>query len=382
MFSTVTALSAGWSDQPVMSLHQGSLAVRGAGDGAHRRLGHLLGAQDQARAQPRVAQPRPAELVAGPGLGVEPSARRQRRHARCGRLEEVAPSRRQRVHIHGLTRFRRRVRAVLTPAPAGLTHPNPVGRAHARPGVCGLVDERLQQPGAIAVETLEVVATARAARPKTCEARLRQQMPGRTSNRHSPSTRCRWARRRVSSQPIHVASPQTPRACCEPDPAQPAMPGAYQITQLVADKGPGAARVLMHHQRVPDPALLVGLHPHQRQVPNLADRVRHVSRRRHRVREHTRAPHTAARGPTPRQRDVACRLEVGQRRAAARALPPAASIAEIERFTDTIGDLPEAANALRYRAVQHIAQSGEVAPQAVPNLILNLHARHRSEVAS
>ena len=29
-----------------------------------------------------------------------------------------------------------------------------------------------------------------------------------------------------------------------------------------------------------------------------------------------------------------------------------------------------------------IAQSGEVAPQAVPNLILNLHARHRSEVAS
>ncbi len=79
---------------------------------------------------------------------------------------------------------------------------------------------------------------------------------------------------------------------------------------------------------------------------------------------------------------MACRLEVGQRRAAARALPPAASIAEIERFTDTIGDLPEAANALRYRAVQHIAQSGEVAPQAVPNLILNLHARHRSEVAS
>ena len=373
----------GLVDQPVMSLHQGSLAVRGAGDGAHRRLGHLLGAQDQARAQPRVAQPRPAELVAGPGLGVEPSARRQRRHARCGRLEEVAPSRRQRVHIHGLTRFRRRVRAVLTPAPAGLTHPNPVGRAHARPGVCGLVDERLQQPGAIAVETLEVVAD----RPCGPAQDVRGQVAAADAGAHQQPAQSQHpvqvgAPTRVVPADPGVASPQTPRACCEPDPAQPAMPGAYQITQLVADKGPGAARVLMHHQRVPDPALLVGLHPHQRQVPNLADRVRHVSRRRHRVREHTRAPHTAARGPTPRQRDVACRLEVGQRRAAARALPPAASIAEIERFTDTIGDLPEASNALRYRAVQHIAQSGEVAPQAVPNLILNLHARHRSEVAS
>ncbi len=79
---------------------------------------------------------------------------------------------------------------------------------------------------------------------------------------------------------------------------------------------------------------------------------------------------------------MACRFEVGQRRAAARALPPAAAIAKIERFTDPIGNLPEAVNALRYRPLQHLAQSREVAPQAAPNLILNLHAGHRSEVAS
>ena len=79
---------------------------------------------------------------------------------------------------------------------------------------------------------------------------------------------------------------------------------------------------------------------------------------------------------------MARRLEVGQRRRAARTLPPAAAIAEIERFTDAIRDLPEALNALRYGLVQHLAQPGEVAPQAAPDLILNLHAGHRSEVAS
>ena len=52
---------------------------------------------------------------------------------------------------------------------------------------------------------------------------------------------------------------------------------------------------------------------------------------------------------------MACRFEVGQRRAAARALQPAAPVAEIERFTDAVGDLPEAVNALRYRPIQHLA---------------------------
>ena len=51
-------------------------------DGAHRRLGHLLRAQDQGkRAQPRVAQPSPRR-TRGPAqdCGVEPVADRQRRH--------------------------------------------------------------------------------------------------------------------------------------------------------------------------------------------------------------------------------------------------------------------------------------------------------------
>ena len=134
----------GLVDQPVMSLDQGARSIGGAGDGALRALCHMLRALDQARAQARVAQRRPAELVVRPGLGVEPIARRQRRNARCGHGEAGAPRRLQGVHIHCLARFRRRVRAVLAPAPAGLTHPEPSGRAHARPGVCGLVDKRLQ----------------------------------------------------------------------------------------------------------------------------------------------------------------------------------------------------------------------------------------------
>ena len=50
---------------------------------------------------------------------------------------------------------------------------------------------------------------------------------------------------------------------------------------------------------VPDSALLVGLHPHQRQVPDLADRPGYVNRWRHRVRKHTR-PRTPPRAGRPR----------------------------------------------------------------------------------
>jgi len=79
---------------------------------------------------------------------------------------------------------------------------------------------------------------------------------------------------------------------------------------------------------------------------------------------------------------VAGRLQVGQRRAATRALQPAAPITEIERFTAVVGDLPETVNALRDRPVHHVAPSGEVAPQAAPDLILHPHAGYGSEVAS
>ena len=52
-------------------------------------------------------------------------------------------------------------------------------------------------------------------------------MPGRTSSRHSPSTRCRWVRRPISSHPIqasrdrkcraHAANPTPPsQPCAEP----------------------------------------------------------------------------------------------------------------------------------------------------------------------
>ena len=326
----------GLVDQPVMALDQGARAVGRAGDGPHRRLCHLLRAADQARAQACVAQRRPAELVARPGLGIEPLASRQRRHARCGRREACAPRRLQRIHIHCLARFGRRVRAVPAPAPAGLTHPHPVGRAHARPGVFGLVDERLQQPRAIAVQTLAVVAD-RACGPAQ---QVRGQIAAADAGAHQQPAQ--------SQHPVQVgapacivpadpgvAGPQAPRRRREPDAAQPALRRAHQIPQLRAHKRTGAARVLVRHQRVPDPALRVGLHKHQRQVPQRADRVRHVHGRRHRVREHPRrAARTAARAPGSRQRHVAGRLQVGQRRAAARALPPAASIAEIERFTN------------------------------------------------
>ena len=295
MLSTVTDAVGGLVDQPVVSLDQGACSVGGAGDGAHRRLCHMLRAPDQACAQARVAQRRPAELVVRPGPGVESVARRQRRDARCGHREACAPHRFQRVHIHRLARFGGRVRAVPAPAPACLTHPNPVRRAHARPRVFGLVHERLQQPGAIAVEALTVVAD----RPCGPAQHVGGQVAARDAGAHQQPAQ--------SQHPVQVSAPalvvpsdpgvagaQAPRTCREPDAAQPAMRRAHQIPQLRTDERTGAPRVLVRHQRVPDPALLVGLHPHQRQVPQRADRVGHVHCRRHRVREHTRAVHTTS----------------------------------------------------------------------------------------
>ena len=275
----------GLVDQPVVALAQGARALGGAGDGAHRRLCHMLRALHQASAQPRVAQPRLTELVTRPGLGVEPVANRQRRHSGCGHREACAPRRLQGVHIHRLARFRRRVRAVPATAPAGLTHPNPVRRAHARPRLFGLVDERFQQPGAIAVRTLAVVAD----RPGGPAQHVGGQVAARNAGAHQQPAQSQHpvqvgATARIVPPDPGVAGPQPPRTRREPDPAQPTMRRTHQIPQLRADKRPGAARVLVRHQRVPDPALLAGLHQHQGQTPNLVDRARHVHCRRHRMR--------------------------------------------------------------------------------------------------
>ena len=332
----------------------------GAGDGAHRRLCHLLRALYQPRAQTRVAQTRPAELVVRPDRGVETVANRQRRHDRCRHREAGAPRRLQGIHIHRLARFRRRVPAVLATATAGLTHPNPVGRAHARPRLFGLVDERLQQPGAIAIQTLAVVADC----PDDPAQHVRGQVATHNAGAHQQPAQSQHpvqvrAPARVVPPDPGVAGPQPPRTRREPDAAQPTMRRTHQIPQLRADERTGAARVLVRHQRVPDLALRVGLNQRQGQTHNLADRARHVHRRRHRVRKHPRPAPNAASRLTRRQRDVAGRLQVGQRPAAARALPPAPPVAEIERFTDAIGDLTEAADTLRNRLVQHVAQAGE-----------------------
>ena len=366
----------GLVDQPVVALDQGAGAVGGAGDGAHRRLCHTLRALHQPRAQPRVAQPRPAEFVARPGLGVEPVANRQRRHARYGRREAGAPRRLQGVHIHCLVRFRRRVRAVPAPAAAGLTHPNPVRRAP-------------RSPPRVRPRRRTFPAARGGSRGDARSRRRPRVRPGPARARPSCGTGCRGVPA-AGTDPAPGADgragpyrPTRPRCrgpagrrahAANPTPAQPAMRRTHQIPHLRTDKRTGSTRVLVRHQRVPDPTLRVGLHQRQRQMPDRADCGRHVYGRRHRVREHTCAAHTAARAPTSWQRDVAGRLQVGQCRAATRPLPPAAPIAEIERFTHAVGHLPKAANALRDRPVQHRAQSAEVAPKAAPDLILYLHA--------
>ena len=164
--------------------------------------------------------------------------------------------------------------------------PSPaVRRAHARPRLFGLVDERFQQPGAIAVQTLAVVAD----RPGGPAQHVGGQVAARNAGAHQQPAQSQHpvqvgATARIVPPDPGVAGPQPPRTRREPDPAQPTMRRTHQIPQLRADKRPGAARVLVRHQRVPDPALLAGLHQHQGQTPNLVDRARHVHCRRHRMR--------------------------------------------------------------------------------------------------
>ena len=304
-------------------------------------------ALDQARAQTCIAQRGAGELVRRPGVGVEPLAGRQRRQTRGGQCEALAPCRLQRIQIHGLARVGGAMGAVVAPAPTALTDPDPVRRAQARPRVLGLVDEALQQPGPIAVETFEVFAH-RSHRPA-------QHMGGQVAagnvgaNQHPAQphhpVQVGASARIIPSDP-GVAGVEPARRGREPHAAQPAVGGADQITQLMADKGTGAARVLVCHQGVPDQALLVGLDPHQRKLAQRADLARHIVCRRHGSGEHPGPAHRACAAPWRWQRDFARGFETGQCLAAARALASSAPIAQVERFTDPVGHPPEASDTL------------------------------------
>ena len=262
----------GLVDEPVMSLDQGTRSVGGAGDGAHRRLCHMVRALDQARAQACIAQRSSCELVRRPGVGVEPLAGRQRRQTRGGQCEALAPCRLQLIHVDCLARLGGGMGAVVASAPAALTDPDPVRRAQARPRVLGLVDEALQQPGPIAVEAFEVFAH-RTHRPA-------QHVGGQVAagnvgaNQHPAQphhpVQVGAPARIIPSDP-GVAGVEPARRGREPHAAQPAVGGADEITQLMADKGTGAARMLVCHQGVPHQALRVGLDPHQRKLAQHAD---------------------------------------------------------------------------------------------------------------
>ena len=293
----------------------------------------MLRALHQPRAQPRVAQPRPAELVTRPDRGVEPVASRQRRDARCGRREACVRHAGSKAYIYTALRVSAAACA-RSPRPRPQVSPTRTQlAARTLAPVCSVSSTNvLQQPGAITVQTLAVVAGPRGRPGPTGERPgCGTPMPGRTRNRHSPQHPVQV------SAPAHivpadpgVARLQAQRTRRKPDAAQPAMRRVHQIPQLRAHKRTGAAWMLVRHQRVPDPALCVGLHQHQPQVPQRADRVGHVHGRRHRVRQHARR---TARHPPPerrhrRQQDMAGRLQVGQRRAATRALQPAAPITE------------------------------------------------------
>ena len=246
-----------------------------------------IGALHQPRAQTRVAQTRPAELVLRPDRGRDrrqpPAAPRPVQAPRGGCATPARIRHRRRLRVSGA--------ACGDPGDrtAGLTHPNPVRRAHARPRLFGLVDERRPAAsGAIAIQPLAVVADVRTTRPSTCEARLRHTMPGRTSSRHSPTTRCKCGTpaRIVRTQ---ASRDRSRRALAANPTAQPAMRRTHQIPRGPTN-GPSSARVLVEIS-VFVSCRCSSVSTSARVGPTTADRARHVHRRRQRVRDPRPADH-------------------------------------------------------------------------------------------
>ena len=150
--------------------------------------------------------------------------------------------------------------AVVASTPTALPDPDPVCRAQARPRVLGLVDEGLQQPGPIAIEAFEVFAhrTHRAA--QHVGGQVAAGNVGANQHPAQPHHPVQvGASARILPSDPGVAGLEPARRGREPHAAQPAVGGADEITQLMADKGTGAARMLVCHQGVPDQALRVGL---------------------------------------------------------------------------------------------------------------------------
>ena len=250
-----------WPDQPVMALDQSAGAVGGAGDGAHRRLCRLR-ALHQPRAQTRVAQTRPAELMLRPDRGVETVANRQRRHDRCRRREAGAPTPALKAYIyHRLARV---------PAPrAGdpgdrdrRSHPPEPSSPRARSPPS--VRSRRRTSPAARGDTHTHARSRR--RPNERPGHVRGQVATHDAGTHQQPAQPQHpvqVRAPARIVPPHpgVAGPQPPRTRREPDAAQPAMRRTHQIPQLRADERTGPARVLVGHQRVPDLALSrVGFH--------------------------------------------------------------------------------------------------------------------------
>ena len=183
--------------------------------------------------------------------------------------------------------------------------------------------------------------------------------------------------------PTHpdIAGVEPARRGGEPHRAQPPVGGADQIAQLMTHERTRTARMLMGHQGIPHPALRVALDPHQLKLAHRPDRARHIVGRHHWVREHPRPVSPGALSSGRRQHDLALCLEHVQRLAAACALPPPAPVAQVERLTDPVGDLPKARQPFTAHAVEHTAKSGKIGPQAAPDLILNLHGAHGSAPA-
>ena len=356
-------------DQSVVSLHQCACSLRGARDGAQRMLRQVARARHQTRAQARIAQRCAAELVRRPGLGVEPVAKRQRHHARCGAPPSV-PATPSPVHTytlpcaswpsHGCGPDDRAPRSHLR-APSSPPANSPrCARARQRTSPVARADSRNGRS--------KSVPTARHHPTQDVRSQVAARHPGadqKPAQSHHP-VQLVAAPRVVPANP-GIARLLAPRGGRKADATQPAVRGAHQIAQLMADPRPrrhAGARVPSACSRSSCCASLST--STNSRSPSPPHRGRHRARRRHRLRQHPRLAQHPATAPRRWQRNLARCFQLGQRLAATRALQPPAAIAKIERFTDPIGNPPDALDAARGSAVQHLGTGGQDWPAGCP----------------
>lgn len=252
-------------DEPVVALHRSPVSLGNAREGTHGVVCLHACAPHQSLAQAAVAQRGAAELVFGPGPGLQAGLHRKRAVARVGRqshpLAEVVD---QRIEVHILDRLWLLALPVLATPPLGRAHPDPGARPKTRRSGPGRIDKALD--------------------PRTDQ---------QTAEAHYP-VQVPPARLHIPANPA-IPGPKLERGRREPHRPEPAVFGAHEVAELTTHERPRSPGMFPGQQLVPQPHLRLRGHRHELQAPDSTRAPGYRLRQRDRLAEPARLPGVRAR---------------------------------------------------------------------------------------